>query len=137
MKSKEKGQEAKEEELEKMNIEFKHFEDQVRNLDNEYKTTREKRDKLAKDLDKLKEEHATAEQDVKNHHSTIQTLKNEIRKSKLDANKNQAEDRGEDNQNESEMIRLEDQRKALDEKVEELRMKSSELGNSFISLFIL
>ena len=52
----------------------------------------------------------------------------------MDVNKNQAEDHGEDNQNESEMIRLEDQRKALDEQVEELRTKSSELGTSFIGL---
>ena len=55
----------------------------------------------------------------------------------MDVNKNQAEDHGEDNQNESEMIRLENQRKALDEQVEELRTKSSELGTSFVSLFIL
>ena len=137
VKGKEKGHEAKTEELEKMNIEFKQFEDQARNLDNEYKTTREKQEKLTKDLAKLQEEHDTAEQDVLNHHSTIKTLKNEIRKSKMDVNKNQAEDHGEDNQNESEMIRLEDQRKALDEQVEELRTKSSELGTSFISLFIL
>ena len=63
-------------ELEKMNIEFKQFKDQVRNLDNEYKTTREKQEKLTKDLAKLQEEHDTAEQDVLNHHSTIKTLKN-------------------------------------------------------------
>ena len=76
MKSKEKGYVAKTEELEKMNIEFKQFEDQVRNLDNEYKTMREKQEKLTKDLAKLQEEHDTAEQDVLNHHSTIKTLKN-------------------------------------------------------------
>ena len=121
VKKKAEAQEAKTEELERMSLELNQYVDQVRNLDNENNATRETRERLVKQLAKLEEEYEGAERDVMNHRNTIQILKNEIRKSKMDVNKNQEVNPGDDNQ--TELNRLEDERKTLDEQVAELKSK--------------
>ena len=118
------------EELRALKIEHNQLEDRLRNLDEDNQANFNRKKQLESQLQKVQEEFENAERDMRNHRSTVQTLTNEIRASKMDVNRNQEENEG-DNR-ESELNRLQNKRDSLDAKIDEIRAKQRQLGKLFL-----
>ena len=130
LRKKEDHQETKTEELRALKIEHNQLEDHLRNLDEDNQANFNRKKQLESQLQKVQEEFENAERDMRNHRSTVQTLTNEIRASKMDVNRNQEENEG-DNR-ESELNRLQNKRDSLDAKIDEIRTKQRQLGKLFL-----